>query len=60
MTQGGRWMGDGAAAKESLKGRQLTFVEDRDVCFLFLFSLDDRYLLYLRETQHASETNNRY
>jgi len=35
--------------------RQLTFAKDWDICFLFVFSLDERYLLYLRETANGNE-----
>jgi len=44
----------GALALEE-KGRQITFVDDRDICRLFTFSLDDKYLLYLRDTHNGNE-----
>eukprot|EP00928_Gymnodinium_smaydae_P038536 TRINITY_DN26565_c0_g3_i1.p1 TRINITY_DN26565_c0_g3~~TRINITY_DN26565_c0_g3_i1.p1 ORF type:complete len:724 (+),score=61.06 TRINITY_DN26565_c0_g3_i1:54-2174(+) len=35
--------------------RQITFATDRDMCRLFTFSMDDKYLLYLRDTQNGNE-----
>lgn len=45
---------DGSLATKDT-GRQITFADDRDACRSFTFSLDDRYLLYLRETRHGNE-----
>ena len=34
---------------------QVTYEQDRDVCLLFFFSMDDQTLIYLREGCHGSE-----
>ena len=46
----------GQKACNSIPGAsQLTDASDRDICFSFRFSKDDRRILYLRETEHGSE-----
>ena len=39
---------------------QLTAATDRDICFCFRFTCDDRSILYLRETEHGSELYHLY
>lgn len=50
------WIKDQETDSES----QITFFSDRDACFLYFFSEDDKYLLYLREFNYAKEIYHLY
>ena len=47
--------GGGAAANKIPGARQLTAAVNRDICFYYTFTRDDKRIIYLRETEHGSE-----
>eukprot|EP00927_Polykrikos_kofoidii_P077581 TRINITY_DN74513_c0_g1_i1.p1 TRINITY_DN74513_c0_g1~~TRINITY_DN74513_c0_g1_i1.p1 ORF type:complete len:705 (+),score=86.45 TRINITY_DN74513_c0_g1_i1:57-2171(+) len=53
-----RWQegcGDDGSPLPEETGQQITYADDRDICVFFTFSLDDRNLLYLRDTKNGNE-----
>ena len=47
--------GGGAAANKIPGARQLTAAVNRDICFYYTFTRDDKRIIYLREMEHGSE-----